>query len=165
MTTEPLNSPKENPNSYWVRPGSFLAGEYPYDPENPAKLQALLDAGVTVFVDLTEEGHNPDYHQELTGAEHHRMSSEDDGTPTREHMEKVLDLLDASIDEGKIPYVHCKGGTGRTGTTVGCWLARHGESGEAAYTELQDLWQASAKSAKGPSPAKENQIAFVKAWK
>lgn len=153
------------PNSYWVRPGTFLAGEYPFDPDNPAKLQALLDAGVNVFVDLTEEGHNPDYHQELIGAEHHRMASEDDGTPTREHMEKVLDLLDASIEAGKVPYVHCKGGTGRTGTTVGCWLARHGENGEDAYDELQDLWQASAKSAKGPSPAKENQVAFVKSWK
>ncbi len=152
------------PNSYWVRPGQFLAGEYPFDPENPAQLKSILDAGVTLFVNLTEEGHNPDYSSEIGDAEHHRMASVDDGVPSQEHMQKVLDLLDASLAEGKVPYVHCHGGTGRTGTTVGSWLARHGESGEAAYAELQELWQASAKSAKGPSPAKEAQVAFVKAW-
>ena len=44
------------PNTYWVVPGRFLAGEYPGD-EDPrkaaAKLNTLLRAGVNHFIDLT----------------------------------------------------------------------------------------------------------------
>ena len=47
------------PDSYWVRPGRLLAGQYA-GARLPAlalrKLRRLLDAGVTSFVDLTEAG-------------------------------------------------------------------------------------------------------------
>ena len=33
--------------------------------------------------------------------------------------------------------MHCWGGVGRTGTTVGCWLVRHGRSGTEALAELR----------------------------
>ena len=45
------------PNSYWVRPGCFAAGEYPgdRDPRVAAnKVRALLDAGIDHFIDLTQ---------------------------------------------------------------------------------------------------------------
>ena len=43
--------------SYWVIPGKFLAGEYPRQLEKEAskeKIDALIQAGVTAFIDLTE---------------------------------------------------------------------------------------------------------------
>jgi hypothetical protein len=43
---------------YWVKPGRLLAGEYPQNFDDIAaslKLQTILDAGMTQFVDLTEE--------------------------------------------------------------------------------------------------------------
>ena len=46
-------------NSYWVRPGELLAGEYPGGrsrKETQAKIRRLLAAGVTYFLDLTEPG-------------------------------------------------------------------------------------------------------------
>lgn len=46
------------PNSYWVKPGRLLAGEYPGEKsESDArrKLGRFLDANVRYFVDLTEE--------------------------------------------------------------------------------------------------------------
>ena len=46
--------------SYWVEPGRLLAGSYPED------VQALQAAGVTLFVDLTEEGELPPYDVEAT---------------------------------------------------------------------------------------------------
>lgn len=52
MNTTPI------PSSYWLVPGQILAGEYPgaIDPaEARAKLRAFLDAGITFFLDLTEE--------------------------------------------------------------------------------------------------------------
>ena len=47
------------PNSYWVIPGRFAAGEYPgaIEPRNAAtKLRSLLSAGIDHFIDLTEAG-------------------------------------------------------------------------------------------------------------
>ena len=52
-------------DSYWVIEGQMLAGPYPGAPTNEAarqKLEAFLDAGVTCFVDLTEEGEGPPLH-------------------------------------------------------------------------------------------------------
>ena len=46
-------------NSYWVIPGRFLAGEYPgamEEPEAQVKINRLLDAGISCFIDLTEPG-------------------------------------------------------------------------------------------------------------
>src|SRR5678815_4340752 len=52
------------PNSYWVQPGRLLAGEYPGSMSRAdamERVQRLLSAGVTSFIDLTEEGELPDY--------------------------------------------------------------------------------------------------------
>ncbi len=46
------------PHCYWVSPGQLLAGEYPRDLDEQAsliKLNAQTQAGVSVFIDLTEE--------------------------------------------------------------------------------------------------------------
>ena len=47
------------PDSYWVVDGLLLAGEYAgalSAPRARRKLDALLDAGIRSFFDLTEEG-------------------------------------------------------------------------------------------------------------
>lgn len=47
------------PDSYWVYRGSLLAGEYPGSPDDDEairNLRSFLEAGVNVFIDLTEEG-------------------------------------------------------------------------------------------------------------
>jgi hypothetical protein len=55
-----LASPSTIPpttSSYWVVPGRLLAGAYPgdSDPEaHRAKVQALVDAGIRTFVNLTQ---------------------------------------------------------------------------------------------------------------
>ena len=52
------------PNSYWVVPGRLLAGEYPGVTPRRTMLEnmhVLLDAGVTHFIDLTEEGVDAPY--------------------------------------------------------------------------------------------------------
>jgi hypothetical protein len=44
------------PNSYWVQPGRLLAGEYPGSMSRAdamERVQRLLAAGITSFVDLT----------------------------------------------------------------------------------------------------------------
>jgi hypothetical protein len=49
---------KPIPNSYWLPGGRVAAGEYPGDRDEAKareKIAALLDAGVTAFIDLTSD--------------------------------------------------------------------------------------------------------------
>ena len=142
------------PNSYWVRPGQLLAGEYPMDWDNymsRQKLRHLLQAGVTFFLDLTQAGeyglqpYTPLLVEEAAAlrreVKHQRMPIRDRGTPTQEEMVHILDTIDAVLEQGETAYVHCYGGIGRTGTVIGCYLVRHGMSGEEALAEIAHLRQ------------------------
>lgn len=55
-----------------------------------------------------------------------RYPIKDQYTPDTEQMAKILDDIDASIEQRQPVYVHCWGAIGRTGTVVGCFLIRHG---------------------------------------
>jgi hypothetical protein len=143
------------PNSYWVRPGQLLAGEYLMDWDDHMscqKIRRLLEAGATFFLDLTEAGeyglkpYTPLLREEAAAlgrsVKHQRMPIRDRGTPTLEEMARILDTLDAGLAQGETVYVHCYGGIGRTGTVVGCYLVRHGMRGEEALAEIARLRQA-----------------------
>jgi ADP-ribosyl-[dinitrogen reductase] hydrolase len=165
------------PNTYWVQPGSFAAGEYPGAAEPQAaavKLGHLLDAGFDLFLDLTEEGEDLEPYQPLLYAEatrrgrgdvvHQRMPIRDLRVPTRQHMRAILDVIDAALAAGRRVYLHCWGGVGRTGTVVGCHLVRHGLSGDTALLRLHGLFADMAKSALRASPATRAQRALVRSW-
>jgi hypothetical protein len=102
---------------YWVEPGRLLAGRY------PSSLDSLVDAGVTLVVDLTEEGERPAYDAPMRKV---RLPIPDFSCPTPETVNEILDVIDAELAAGGLVFVHCHGGIGRTGTVVGCWLTRHG---------------------------------------
>lgn len=54
------------PNSYWLKDGQIVCGEYPRDfddLEDHEGMTALLEAGVRVFVDLTEPGELKPYRE------------------------------------------------------------------------------------------------------
>ncbi len=137
---------KPIPESYWVVPGNFLAGAYPVSSVDPQlarrDLAAFLDAGFTSFFDLTNPGELPPYLPELEQeslrygipVHYQRSHIQDKGLPTRDGMVRLLDDVDAALEAGKLVYLHCWGGIGRTGTTVGCWLVRHGLSGKRRWS-------------------------------
>jgi hypothetical protein len=166
-----------------VEPGRLLAGEYPGDPDEAEarrRLRALLEAGITDFVNLThayEPGSlaplQPYEHllrQEAAArgmtVSHHRLPIPDFGLPqTPEHMARILNTLDAALEASRKVYVHCWGGIGRTGMVVGCYLVRRGRTGEQALRELAEVWRTVPKSVWYPrSPQTDEQIAYVRAW-
>jgi hypothetical protein len=163
------------PDAYWIT-DCLLAGEYPGAKdatEAARKLGRYLDAGVTTFIDLTEDG---EYRLRPYAAEvvalgkargvavtHHRRPIPDLGTPTAAEMRATLNALDAALAAGQTVYVHCFGGIGRTGTVVGCWLVRHGLSGAAALEQIA-AWRVATPDGARPSPETAAQRALVLNW-
>jgi protein-tyrosine phosphatase len=155
------------PNSYWVLPGRFLAGGYPGDvdeDEARAKVRSLLAAGVTFFLDLTEENELNPYlsfvQEEARGRPftHQRMAIGDFQTPLPESMAVLLDTIDATLAAGHVLYLHCWGGSGRTGTVVGCYLVRHGMPGAMALREIARLRQGVSSVRRSPETEEQRQM-------
>jgi protein-tyrosine phosphatase len=154
----------------------LLAGEYPGGRDwrgLRAGLRRLLEAGVTYFLDLTEEGEKgmvsyaPALRAEARemgrAIEHRRMPISDFETPTAAQMRGILDALDAALADGHRVYVHCYAGIGRTGTVVGCYLVRHGRSGQEALAELVRLRRGTALEG-ALSPVTDEQRKLVYEW-
>jgi len=163
--------------SYWVVPGRFAAGAYPGKREQGSVLhievlEELLATGIDRFVNLTQ-----DY---PGGTDHHlnRYDSAVDGRglvrrfeipdvdiPTVSVMVEILDAIDTDLAEGHCPYVHCWGGIGRTGTTVGCWLIRHGHATPSdALDVLTVLRQGDVGAGYRRAPETSEQRDFVEGW-
>ncbi|QQS48539.1 MAG: dual specificity protein phosphatase family protein [Acidobacteriota bacterium] len=163
------------PDSYWIENGKILAGEYPgaeSEDEARKKLRAFLEAGISYFIDLTEE-HEPlepyagILHSEAgkAGREvvHRRMPIRDVGVPSVEFMDEIQSVISEAIEEGHTVYVHCWGGVGRTGTVVGCYLVEQGMGGEEAIDHLAKL-RAGTPKAHRKSPETADQEAMIREW-
>lgn len=168
----------EPPNAlycYWVEEGRLLAGEYPGHPSDDGRVRekvgALLAAGVTLFVDLTHirDGMRP-YEpilRELSPLTA-RLSApivDNDVPQSPSEMARILDAIDAEIARGGVAYVHCWGGVGRTGTTVGCWFSRRGHEGNAALAALRERWNTNPKSDHQETPQTAAQRDYVRNWR
>jgi len=163
--------------AYWVRPGELLAGPYPCAPDLPAaelRVADLLACGVDFVVDLTEPGEynlRPYWpilqrQAEAASQQIERWNSpiQDMGTPTVAQMREILVRIDAAIEGGRIVYVHCFGGIGRTGTVIGCHLVGRGMEGRAALAEIERL-RRGLFNAYRTSPETEAQRKMVRMWK
>ena len=172
------NTPdRPSANSYWVVPGRFAAGEYPGAwrlAESSARIKSLLEAGIDHFIDLTHHDELFPYSEiaeqqarqlgRTVGYERHPV--DDASIPhSPEDMAAILDAIDIALNDGKTVYLHCWGGVGRTGTVVGCWLVRHGRSGEEALRQVAEWWQGVEKAYRLPhSPETTEQQAYVCNW-
>ena len=113
-----------------IEENRLVAGRHPcaLDTEDAASVVGgLLEHGVTLFLDLTQEGELERYdHLVPADVRYVRRSIRDFSIPSPEELATTLDVIDAEIDAGGIVYVHCWAGCGRTGVVVGSWLVRHG---------------------------------------
>ncbi|MBI4172846.1 MAG: dual specificity protein phosphatase family protein [Actinobacteria bacterium] len=134
----------------------LLAGPYPA----PGDVERLRAAGIELFVDLTEAGEYGIAPYDSAGARHVRFPIPDHGVPSEEQMAALLDALDAALGETRGVYVHCLAGAGRTGTVIGCWLVRHGLTGDEALVAIAERRGAGCR----PSPETREQRALVLGW-
>lgn len=153
-------------NTYWVTE-QFCAGRYPGNMHRVRRKQYInnLEAsGISLFVDLTEEGELETYAELLQTGRHVRMPIRDFSVTTTDNYCTILNTIDETITAGETVYVHCWGGIGRTGTIVGCWLVRHGMEPQAALDQIAE-WRKENPNRHKPSPETEEQRQIVLGWK
>jgi len=151
------------------------------------KLIALILAGVRTFIDLTElkpsdircsyEPLLPGLAAALTQAtgkviqlNYYHVPIEDRSLPSKETITKLLVLLrslepNSSADNPHRAAIHCKGGIGRTGTIVGCYLMYSGRAkdGQQALDIIKSEWQRVEKNTRYPeSPEIGPQLEYVR---
>jgi protein-tyrosine phosphatase len=161
-------------NCWWVTENllagpTFFSGDLTTDVR---KLAALESVGISTIVSLV--GLN-DYYTDETESEIFAWAVvprfvwmgfdiPDDTAPNKETMKILLQWIDAGLGKNRKVYLHCHSGRGRTGTVVGCWLARHGIAlGEAAIDYMAELRESF--NLPLPCPETPEQQEMVVHWK
>jgi protein tyrosine phosphatase (PTP) superfamily phosphohydrolase (DUF442 family) len=182
MKNDKISPPVPFPRSYWVVPGKLLAGYYPGDFDTlrmEERLKRLIGAGIRYVINLMEENERNRYGHPFPSYENAIMRiarrvgvnityvsrpSKDLTAPTPEYIRNILDEIDDAVSQGKPVYVHCWGGKGRTGTVVGCYLARHGYAQGQDVLDLIQKLRHNDPDVDHPSPETRQQRDMVTTW-
>ena len=149
--------------SYWVVENRFAAGAYPGkkghkdDRDNPEALRLLIDSGIDVVVNLTQDypggtdGHL--YHYDA-GAKNkaliQRFPIVDVSIPTIDFMAEILDSINGHLGMGK---------------NVGCWLLESGLATSHNVLEtLRNLRIGDLDGGHKSSPQTREQAEFILNW-
>jgi predicted protein tyrosine phosphatase len=168
--------------AYWVLPSQLLAGPFPgaADPLIVARnARGLMGAGIRHIISLLEEHEIASYGRHIISYESalaylgnrmgievslSKVPIEDMSIPSPRVMKSILDEVDLLLLKGKPVYIHCWAGRGRTGTVIGCYLVRHGHSGDEALRVIKEM-RAKALAGDLISPETKSQRDLVRAWK
>lgn len=95
----------------------------------------------------------------------HSFPIPDEEVPAEKYMVQILNKVDELLKLGRVPYIHCWGGKGRTGTVVGCWLIRNQyATQEGVLFRLKEL-TAEQMEFFWHTPNTPEQEEYVTAWK
>lgn len=139
--------------------------------ETSEKLDALAAVGVGSIVGLAPIGEFISDEDEAEAMMwdlvmwrfgYHAFAIPDGTAPDPITMDVILTWM--GCGGGKKVFVHCGSGRGRTGTAVGCWLARHGHArGAAVLDRIAELRRAAGLT--GDCPETDVQRALVTSWR
>ncbi|KAI0319747.1 protein-tyrosine phosphatase-like protein, partial [Amylostereum chailletii] len=128
-------------------------------------------------IDLTEDGELSPYAPHLAhcaellginpaAVEYHNFPIHDRSIPASvDYVRRILNVLSDNERRSRITAVHCRGGIGRTGLVVGCWLVESGaaQDGLDALSIIAQEWKTVEKCKRFPhSPETGGQCEFVK---
>lgn len=169
-----MSAPLPLMKSWWVTDNFlagpvFFSGDLTADVRNLAKLEA---AGISTIISLV--GLDQYYSDEIESEIFawaivprfvwYSMEVEDGSAPGSDTMQMILQWIDVALMKDRKVYLHCHSGRGRTGTVVGCWLARHSIAlGDAVIDHMAELRAAAGLS--GSCPETPAQIELVTHWR
>jgi len=163
-----------NPSDYcnWIIKDQILVGGYPYPkPEyRPTHLDRLIAAKVNVFISLVEQHEIDkfgDYNKlllsNMKGIIYHNVPIKDRSITEDEVILNLVKNVYNWIQNGKLVYVHCWGGHGRTGTVVSCFLQYvYGMNAEDALKWNRSLHATRKYNSHKPTPQGTKQYAQVR---
>lgn len=165
----------ETVQHYVVEPGRLLAGEYPGSWRHrlgKLRLAFLINRGVDTFLDLTTskdclEAYEPLIGELGIGLKRLSYPIPDMDVPESDGvMRSILEAIRLENEAGRVCYVHCWGGIGRTGTVIGCYFREQGMSGDEALERVQSLYaKGMPKVVRHPhSPQTRKQCDYVRNW-
>jgi hypothetical protein len=164
------------PQAYWVIPGKFLVGGYPGS--KIRDLAGFFELKVSHIINLMEPNEKdqagktfPEYSSSLysqakalnTSIRISKKPIPYGGIPAKETMRWILGKLDMVINRNRLVYLHSRDGLERTGMVVGCYLVRHGKTGEEALEWINNL-RVGTLNGHLPSPKTEAQRKMVLNW-
>ena len=120
-----------------------------------AALQELRGRGITALVSLDEAGISPEVAR-AHGLEHRHLPVSDFEPPTLGQADAFVAFVDDQLARGGQVAAHCQAGIGRTGTMLAAYLIAHGQSVDAATTEVRRRRSFSVES--------DSQLRFLEAY-
>lgn len=170
METAPIPFSK----CWWVEhnllAGPAFAGDS--EVETLRNLAALEKAGIGAIVSLVPLEHlicRAEFRRRLEEEIQRRFSLQefplrDGSVPRRPWMRIILNAIDRELTRDRKVFLHCVAGRGRTGTAVGCWLARHRlAKGLGVLKRIAELRAQAGLSF--PSPETDAQRGLVVSWR